>query len=280
MSELRSGLELATDEELKQLTQIMFCRRFNPLDYWQTPEPIEIQSQEREIWLDELEKRFRFLAANGLTVLKRKTQEVTYRQTLIQVCCYLKIPYSSQMTTVEIEAEVFLNLVDRTWKRLSSTERQSLTIKVQNSLAQSNFSEPLPVSLQHDPINLLLRGGSAVAFSSVLKPLLLQHLARQFAIHFASYQVAKGAIVKGSITAATQWQNQMALQTAKRGMAITAARHTAVRSVFAIMGPLLWGCFFADLGWRAISINYGRIIPTIFTVAQIRLTRCECWEAV
>ena len=45
MDELRAGLALATEEELRQITQILFHRRFNPLDYWQTPEPISIQSQ-------------------------------------------------------------------------------------------------------------------------------------------------------------------------------------------------------------------------------------------
>jgi uncharacterized protein YaaW (UPF0174 family) len=48
--------------------------------------------------------------------------------------------------------------------------------------------------------------------------------------------------------------------------------------VFAVLGPVMWGWFFADLGWRAIATNYGRIIPTIFALAQIRLTRAECWE--
>lgn len=64
----------------------------------------------------------------------------------------------------------------------------------------------------------------------------------------------------------------------RRGMTLTAARYGAVRSIFAVIGPMMWGLFLADLGWRAISTNYGRIIPTIFTLAQIRLTRTEYWE--
>lgn len=278
MNELRTGLELATEEELQQLTQILFCRRFNPLDYLQQiPEPIAIQSQSRDNWLNELEKRFRFLAADGLTVLRGMTEHVTYRQALIQVCHYLKLPYSQQMTTIEIEAEVFLNLVSRAWKSLPPWQRKSLTQKVQKSLALSKATEPLPVNLQHDPINLLVKGSSVVAVSSVLKPLLLKHIAQQFAIHFAKYQVAKGAIVKGG-TAAVQFGNYVALQTAKRGMVVASARQAALRGVFAMMGPVLWGCFFADLGWRAIATNYGRIIPTVFALAQIRLTRTECFS--
>lgn len=280
LDELRTALELATHEELQQLTEILFRRKFNPLDYLQTTNPIDIQSQDRETWLDEIEQRFRFLAADGMTVLKGRTSEYTYREALIQVCRYLKIPYSKQLATTDIEAEIFLNLMGKAWKRLPVKERKSLTVRVQRSLAQSNLSEPLPVQLQHDPMGLLLKGGSALAVSSILKPILLQKVAHQFALHFASYQVAKQAVVRGGVAAASEFQGYLALQTAKRGMALNAARYGATRSVFSLLGPVLWGYFFADLGWRAIATNYGRIIPTIFALAQIRLTRAECWEPI
>jgi uncharacterized protein YaaW (UPF0174 family) len=280
LDELRTALELATEEELQQLTEILFRRRFNPLDYVQTPEPIEIQSRDHEAWLDALEDRFRFLAADGMTVLRGRTHEFTYRQALIQVCHYLKIPYSKKLATTDIEAEIFLNLMGRAWKRLPAWEKKSITVRVQRSLAQSNLSEPLPVHLQHDPMGLLIKGGSALAVSSLLKPILLQQMAHQFALHFARYQVARETLVQGGAAAAAQFQNYLTLQTARQGMALNAARYGATRSVFAFLGPVLWGYFFADLGWRAIATNYGRIIPTIFALAQIRLTRTECWEPV
>ncbi|HEY9613042.1 YaaW family protein [Allocoleopsis sp.] len=278
MDELRSALELATEEELVQLTDILFRRKFNPLDYVQTPDPIELQSRDREAWLDAIEDRFRFLAADGMTVLRGRSHEFTYRQALIQVCHYLKIPYSKKLTTTDIEAEIFLNLMGRAWKKLPASEKKSLTVRVQRSLAQSNFSEPLPVHLQHNPMSLLVKGGSALAVSSIIKPFLLQQMARQLALHFAKYQVAKEAVVRGSAVAAAQVENYLVLQTARRGIALNAARYGATRSVFALLGPVLWGYFFADLGWRAIATNYSRIIPTIFALAQIRLTRAECWE--
>lgn len=280
MDELRSALDLATEEELVQLTDILFRRKFNPLDYVQTPDPIEVQSRDREAWLDAIEDRFRFLAADGLTVLRGRSHEFTYRQALIQVCHYLKIPYSKKLTTTDIEAEIFLNLMGRAWKKLPASEKKSLTVRVQRSLAQSNFSEPLPVHLQHNPMSLLVKGGSALAVSSIIKPILLQQMAHQLALHFAKYQVAKEAVVRGGVAAAAQVESYLVLQTAGRGMALNAARYGATRSVFALLGPVLWGYFFADLGWRAIATNYGRIIPTIFALAQIRLTRTECWEPV
>lgn len=275
---MRAALELATDEELQDLTAILFSRKFNPLDYVQTPEPIEIQSQNREAWLDSLENRFRFLAADGVTVLRGRTNQVTYRQALIQVCKYLKIPYSQDLTTIDLEAEVFLHLLGQVWKKLPEKEKQKLAMQVQRQLVKTEVKEPLPLLLQSDPLGLLLKGGSALAVTSLVKPFVLQQIARQFAIHFATYQVAKDALVKGSQAATTQFQSYVTLQMARQGMTVSAARYGTVRSLFAFVGPVMWAWFFADLGWRSIATNYGRIIPTIFALAQIRLTRAECWE--
>ena len=278
MDELRIALELATEEELQQLTQLLFRRQLNPLDYVYTPDPIDVQSQNRRDWIDDLEQRFRFLAADGLTVLRGRSQQVTYRHVLIQVCRYLKLPYSQTLSTTELEAEIFLNLLRRAWKQLPASEKRTLTERVRAAIARSKFSQPLPLSLQKNPMGILLKGGSALAVTSIIKPVLLQKIAHQFALHFASYQVAKEALVKGSTAAAAKLQSHLALQTARQGMALTAARYGATRSILAFVGPTLWAWFFADLGWRAISTNYSRIIPTIFALAQIRLTRSEGWE--
>lgn len=279
MDELRAALELATEDELQQLTEILFRRKFNPLDYMHTPEPIDIQSRDRQAWLDALEQRFRYLAADGVTVLRGRTEQVTYRQALIQVCRYLKIPYSNKLATTDLEAEVFLNLLGRAWKQLPANDQQKLTVRVQRSLAKSK-SQPLPLAVQRDPLAMLVKGSSAIAVSSILQPMLLQQIARQFALHNVRYQIAKEALIRSGTAAAAQFQSHLTLQAAQRGMAMNAARYGAVRGVFTCVGPMLWTYFLADLGWRAISTNYGRIIPTIFALAQIRLTRAECWEPV
>ncbi len=273
MDELRTALELATDDELQQLTRILFCRKFNPLDYMGTPEPLDIQSQERVEWMDSIEQRFRHLAADGLTVLQGRTQEVTYRQTIIQVCRYLKIPYSKKLSTEDLEAELFVHLMGKAYKELPSTEQAAITIKIQKSLSTSNLTKPLPVHIQHDPMKLFLTGSSALVVSSVIQPVVLQQIARQFAIHLATYQITQQALVKGGIATAGQVQAYMTMQLAKRGMVTAAASQGVVRGMFAFLGPAMWGWFFADLGWRAISTNYGRIIPAILALAQIRLIR-------
>ena len=271
MDELTAALELATEEELQQLTGLLFGRGINPLDYFQTPLPIDVQSRDRDAWLDALDQRFRYLAADGMTVLRGNTHKLTYRQALIKVCRYLKIPYSQKLSTTDLEAEVFLHVLGRTWKRLPRSEQDVLTRSIQNSLAECNFPQPLPISIQNNPLSLLFKGSTALAVSSVLKPILLKELARQFAIHFAKYQVAKTALVRGGATAAAQFQSHVAMQMANRGMALSAARYGAVRTALGFLGPMLWTWFLADLGWRAIATNYGRVIPAVFVLAQIRL---------
>ena len=67
--------------------------------------------------------------------------------------------------------------------------------------------------------------------------------------------------------------NLLALQAAKKGMAVNAARYGATRGIFSLLGPIVWSYFLADLGWKAIATNYSRVIPIVFTLAQIRLIR-------
>jgi uncharacterized protein YaaW (UPF0174 family) len=278
MDELRAALELTTDEELQLLTEILFHRKFNPLDYVCAPDPVDVQSRDRYAWLDAVEQRFRFVAADGFTVLQGRTDQVSYRRVLIQVCRYLKIPYSTNLTTIELEEEIFLFLLNRAWKRLPPEEQQTLNTQLQQSLSQSDLAQQLPFSLRHNPLGILLNGSSVLALTSVVRPLLLQQIARQIALHTATYHASKQAALRAAGAAALK--TQVALSTASRGVALNTARYAATRSMFAFLGTALWMWFAMDLGWRAIATNYARIIPVIFTLAQIRLIRSGYAESV
>ena len=61
MDELSDVLALATDEELSQIADILFRRKFNPLDYFATPPVKELQSWDRDELIDAIAKRFKFL---------------------------------------------------------------------------------------------------------------------------------------------------------------------------------------------------------------------------
>jgi uncharacterized protein YaaW (UPF0174 family) len=278
VDELRSALELATDDELQNLTELLFRPKLNPLDYWCSPHPLAIQSQGRQAWLDQLEARFRYLAADGLTVIQGQTHQVSYRQALVQVCQHLRIPYSETFSTTEIEAEVFLHVMEKAWKRLPQREKRALQNRVQQSIQGCPEYQALPIPLQQNPLGLLLKGGSALAISAMVRPWLLQQIARQFALQMARQQVAKQVLARGGLTLAGQVQGRVTVAMASRGMAVNAARYATTRSVLAVLGPALWAWFLADLGWRAIATNYGRVIPVVFALAQIRLTRGEPYE--
>lgn len=273
MDELRSALELATDEELQALTELLFRPKFNPLDYFNGLDPAAVQSGPRQQWLDQIEQRFRFLAADGFTVLNGQAAQVTYRQTLVQICHHLKLPFSEEWSTDDLESEVFLHLLEMAWNRLSPQERDRIHDQLREAISISPHYQHLPITLRTNPLGILVKGSTALAVTSVLRPWLLQHIARQIALNAARYEVARQTLAHGSGAVVAQVQNRLALSMASRGMAVNAARYGATRTVLAFLGPALWTWFFADLGWRAIATNYGRVIPAVFTLAQIRLTR-------
>ncbi len=273
MDELLLALELASDEELHYLADILFRRKFNPIDYLATPDVTEVQSLDRESLVEAIADRFRFLAADGFTVLRRQTDQLSYREVLERVCQHLKIKYSQTQSVADIESELFLNLLSRSWQKMPMRERKQLNSDLQSALTEADLQKSLPADAQRNPLGLVIKGGGAIAMSTVIQPAVMNLLAKQLAWHLATYQVGREAIKAGGTAIATRVQAYFSTYVARHGMAVAAARYGAVRSVFAVITPALWGVFFADLGWRAISTNYARIVPAIFLLAQIRLLR-------
>lgn len=235
--DLRGVLELATVDELEDLTQILFGRRFNPLDYFCTPPPAVVQAQDRQGWLDTLEARLRFLAADGLTVLQGRAGQMSYQQILLQVCRYLKLPCTEGLSVLDLESEIFLHVLQRSWEKLSAPKQQEL---------QAHLTQELAGPWQREALQMFLQKGSVVAVGSVLRAVLIRKLAG----YTAAVHLTRTALVQG-------------------------ARLVAVRGATAFLGPVLWGWFLAELGWSTIATNYARVIPAVLTLAQIRLLRDE-----
>jgi len=273
MDYLTEALELATGEELHYCADILFRRKFNPIDYLTMPKLVELKSRDRLDLIEAIAHRFKFLAADGLTVLKGQADRISYRQVLERVCQHLNIPYLQSQSVAEIEAELFLTLIQKSWQKLSPKERKRLNDSMQSALTESDLHKSLPNGFNSDPLGLVLKGTGAIALSTIVQPVVMNFLAKQFAIHLATYQVGQEAIKFGGTAIAGQIQVYVSANLAKYGMASTAARYAAARTAFSFITPALWGVFFADLGWRAIATNYARIIPVIFTLAQIRLLR-------
>lgn len=273
MDELILALELASDEELHYLADILFRRKFNPIDYLVTPDVIEVQSLDRQSLVEAIADRFRFLAADGFTVLRRQTDQLSYREVLERVCQHLKVKYLQTQSVADIESELFLNLLSRSWQKMPVRERKQLNADLQSALTEADLQKSLPLDAQRNPLGLVIKGGGAIAMSTVIQPAVMNLLAKQLAWHLATYQTGREVIKAGGTAIATRVQAYFSAYVARHGMAVAAARYGAVRSVFAVITPALWGVFFADLGWRAISTNYARIVPAIFILAQIRLLR-------
>lgn len=269
MDELIAVLELATEEELFYCAEILFQPKFNPIDYVAMPKVAEVKSRDRLDLIEAIAQRFKFLAADGFTVLQGKARQISYRQVLERVCQHLLVPYKKSQAIPEIEAELFLTLIQKSWQNLSPLEQQRLSSSMELALADAEFSKSLPADFRHDPLGLVLKGSSAIALSVVIQPAVMGFLARQFAIHLATYQAGQAAIKLGGTAIA----NYISTNLARYGMASTAAKYAVARTAFSVITPTLWGLFLADLGWRAIATNYSRIIPVIFTLAQIRLLR-------
>ncbi|MEM9803793.1 MAG: hypothetical protein AAF959_00820 [Cyanobacteria bacterium P01_D01_bin.56] len=272
VDELRTGLELATQDELASLAEVLFRPKFNPLDYWCTPSPQRVLECDLNQRIQQIEARIRFLAADGLTVLKQDTHQLSYRRILVQLGHHLELKLPTQLSTLDLEAEIFLQLLEKTWQKLSPAEQQQLEQRLTSELAQVQQFQALSSELKRHPIALILKGSSALAINSVVRPWLLHNITQQFVIQLTRHQVAQQAL-KGAVTLGAKNQGRAALNLASRGMAMNAARYGAVRSVFACLGPALWTWFVVDLGWRAIASNYTRVLPVVFTLAQIRLTR-------
>lgn len=266
MDELRSGLELATDDELHVITELLFQPKFNPLDYWYTPLPVDVNKYERHQQINLLERRFRYLAADGVAVLQQRSQHTSYRQVLLRVCRYLKIRKYEELPTSDLESEIFLVLLEKTWQQLPTSKQHVVERGLQRAIASTQEFEHLPSVLQEKPISLLAKGGSALALSAVVRPWLLKQIVRQLTLHMTQYQVAKQVLMRGGLSAAAKVQSRAAVKVATYG---------AMRGVLAMVGPALWTWFLADLGWRAVATNYGRVIPAVFAIAQIRLIRSE-----
>ncbi|WP_008307787.1 YaaW family protein [Leptolyngbya sp. PCC 6406] len=275
MDELRSALELANEEELQALAELLFRPKLNPLDYLNATDVSGLQRLSHRERLNRIDGRLRYLAADGFTVLQGNSDRISYRQILLQICRYLKMTCPESISTPDLEAEVFLHVLETAWKRLPARDQRALQQQVRQTIMDTPQYRALPLALQENPLGLLAKGSGALAVNAVVRPWLLQQIARQFAVQMARRQVAQQALARGGLGVAGQIQNRVTVAMASRGMALNTARYGAVRSMFAVLGPALWVWFFADLGWRAIATNHGRVIPAVFALAQIRLTRGE-----
>ncbi|XP_058228617.1 uncharacterized protein LOC131336700 isoform X4 [Rhododendron vialii] len=229
--DLRSVLELATDSELYELEQILFGPSyFSPLlksiktqadvDYFMIEEDLD----ERDAFIATLESRFFFLAADARSTIRG--WRPSYRNVLLGVRAKLNILCSRKLSTEDLEAEIFLHLL----QEYSSDESGTLPSSWESSkLANSHGS--LEVGLSHWKVQaasalrvgaaelraVILKGGGILTLGKLYNLLVRKLMGRVF-VEAANYQIRNDVIRKGGQFAAVTLKSRVALLTAKQAL--------------------------------------------------------------
>ncbi|KAK9278312.1 hypothetical protein L1049_027877 [Liquidambar formosana] len=284
--ELRPVLELATDSELYELERILFGPSyFSPLlksiasradvDYVAIEEDLE----EREDFITLLESRFLFLAADARSTLRG--WRPSYRNVLLGVRKELKIPCSSKLSTEDLEVEIFLHLL-----RDYSSEESGICPSSCEKSKDSNSHGGLEFGLSRWKVegvaalkvgaaeiqSVILKGGGMFTLGKIYQ-LLARRLSGKMLLEAANYQIRNEVFRKGGQLAAINLESRAALLAARQGLTGAASRYLGLKSMMALLGPMMWGTFLADVVIQMLGTDYARILRAIYAFAQIRITR-------
>ncbi|XP_057952406.1 uncharacterized protein LOC131146678 isoform X2 [Malania oleifera] len=284
--ELRSVLELATDSELYDLERILFGPSyFSPflksitnrahIDHGMTGEDLE----ERDNFISILESRFLFLAADARSTLRG--WRPSYRNVLLGARKKLNVPCSYKLSTEDLEVEIFLHLL----QNYSGEELETFPGSCENSQIPSSrgslesglrqWKAQVVAALRVGAPGLqsmILKGGGMLMFGRIYQ-LLARRLSGKMFVEAAKYQIKNGILKKGGQFAAMNLESRVALLAAKQGFTKAAARYLGLRSMMALLGPMLYGTFLADVVIQMLGTDYARILRAIYSLAQIRIIR-------
>ncbi|KAK1288678.1 hypothetical protein QJS10_CPB19g01604 [Acorus calamus] len=273
--ELRSVLELATDDELYELERILFGPSyFSPLlkSIMNKPDVgYEIHCEDyeaREDFIEHLESRFLFLAADARSTLRG--WRPSYRNVLLGVRRKLGVPCSSKLSTEDLEAEIYLHL-------LHEYSSQEIHSSSWDEVKFSNSHGNLELGVNHGKGHSLaaLKVGAEELKSMILKGGGILSVAKIYQL------VDMLALIdfQGGQLAAINLESRTALLVARQGLARAASRYFGLRSLMTLVGPVLWGTLLADIVIQMMGTDYARILQAITAFAQIRLTRTYGWTS-
>ncbi|CAL5074029.1 unnamed protein product [Urochloa decumbens] len=287
--ELRQVLELATDEELMEFEEILYgTSYFSPLlkSIARRPNSDSVvildDIEERDIFISKLESRFLYLAADARSVIRG--WRPSYRDVLLGVRKKLGVQCSRKLSTADLEAEIFLHLVNEysshqkdpvsfPWgKQKSPDEISSLGVnrwKVLTDTAWRIGAKRLE--------STFLKGGSALTVKTIYESL-ASRLSGKLLMEAANYEIKKELVKQGGRLAAVNLESRAGLLAARQGLARAASRYVGLRSVMTFLGPIMWGTLLADIVIQMLGTDYARIVQAIYAFAQIRLTRTSYIE--
>ncbi|CAJ2675874.1 unnamed protein product [Trifolium pratense] len=293
--DLRSVLELATDSELCEIQTILFGPSYlSPLLKSITtttttsrtlkkeeveiidPSTIGYDIQLRQQFIATLESRFFFLAADARSTLRG--WRPSYRNVLLNLSKKLDIPCSTQLSTHDLELEVFLHLLHYDSTEESGGDHTGLLDVSTASHAQGTLQLGLDQWKMQSKVgaqdfqSILLKGGGIFTLAKIYQ-LFARKLSGKMLVEAANYQVKKELVKKGGHLAMINLESRVALLAAKQGFLGAASRYLGFRSMLTLLGPVLWGTFLADLVIQMLGTDYARILRTIYALAQIRVIR-------
>ncbi|WOL06618.1 hypothetical protein Cni_G15352 [Canna indica] len=282
--ELRLVLELATDAELIELEQILFGPSFfSPLlksitsrqdvGYFVDGEYIE----EREDFIEHLESRFLYLAADARSTLRG--WRPSYRNILLRVKRKLGVPCSNKLSTEDLEVEIFLHLLSEH----SSDEVYPISFASVDKKLSSNHGS-LEVGLSQRKVlargvlkvgakelqDIVMKGCGMLAVARIYQ-LLARKVSGKMLLEAANYELKHEMIKRGGRLAASSLEFKAAELFARQGLARAASRYLGLRSAMMLLGPLMWGTFLADVVIQMLGTDYARILRAIYAFAQVML---------
>ncbi|XP_073100465.1 uncharacterized protein [Elaeis guineensis] len=239
--ELRPVLELATDDELYELQNILFGPSyFSPLlksitsrrdaDFATDGEAIE----GREDFIAHLESRFLYLAADARSTLRNEMGPVSF-------------PWDdTKISNGHGSLEVGLSQ----WKV--------------HTFSALRFGAK---QLQQ----IFLKGGGMLTVTKIYE-MVAQNLSGKMLLEAANYEIKHEIIKRGGQLAAVSLESRAAALAARQGLCRAATQYLGLRSLMMLLGPLMWGTFLADIVIQMLGTDYARILRAIYAFAQIRLT--------
>lgn len=292
--ELWEVLDLATEAELVALHNILYGRSpLSPIlkSLMADNEPA-VPLRGRAALMHRIEARFRFLAATAGALLKGRRP--SYRESLLQVRDRLSIKCPSGLTTPELEAEIYMHLLQH-----HSPSVEGLVEEIESAADEAD-SKPVQSAMQvlKQPVLWGARGrkwvntvaapmlvagaewlpslaklGGVAAFGRA-RPAVLRSLAAKLAVQVHRCDAALRVLYRqGALGARGALQSRMQLQAAQEGVGVAAARYGTARGALAMLGPLMWAWLAADLTLLALGTDYGRLVRAIVALAQVRLLR-------
>ncbi|XP_042474168.1 uncharacterized protein LOC122056325 isoform X2 [Zingiber officinale] len=243
--ELRLVFELATDAELVELEHILFGPSFfSPLlksitrkqefSFTMDDEYIE----EREDFIEHLESRFLYLAADARSTLRG--WRPSYKNILLNVKRKLGVRCSSKLSTEDLEVEIFLHLLSE----YSSEEIDPVSFPSLDRKLPSNHGS-LEVGISKWKVLALgaLKGGAKELQNVFVKGCGMLTMARIFQL--------------GGQLAAIKLEAKTAELIARQGLARAATRYAGIRSAMMLLGPIFLLQHVGDISGRRCHPNAG-----------------------